>query len=100
MAKSVCSFRQSLQLHKKIEVHQPITYDLLAMIRQLGTPTWFFMLSAADMKWPDMLPNSMVCLIVMKTLKPRHLSRNPTGKKNSYSSQAFSLQAQWCLTCI
>ena len=25
------------------------------MIRQLGTPTWFFTLSAADMKWPDMI---------------------------------------------
>ena len=25
-------------------------YDLLAMIRQLGTPTWFFTLSAADLK--------------------------------------------------
>ena len=30
-------------------------YDLLAMIRQLGTPTWFLTLSAADMKWPDMI---------------------------------------------
>ena len=29
--------------------------DLLAMIRQLGTPTWFFTLSAADRKWPDMI---------------------------------------------
>ena len=25
------------------------------MIRQLGTPTWFFTLSAADLKWPDMI---------------------------------------------
>ena len=25
------------------------------MIRQLGTPTWFFTVSAADMKWPDMI---------------------------------------------
>ena len=24
------------------------------MIHQLGTPTWFFTLSAADMKWPNM----------------------------------------------
>ena len=29
--------------------------DLLAMMRQLGTPTWFLKLSAADMKWPDMI---------------------------------------------
>ena len=25
------------------------------MIRQLGTPTWFLTLSAADMKWPEMI---------------------------------------------
>jgi hypothetical protein len=29
--------------------------DLLAMIRQLGTPTWFLTLSAADLRWPDMI---------------------------------------------
>ena len=33
--------------------YQRTFYDLLAMIRQLGTPTWFFTLSAADLKWPD-----------------------------------------------
>ena len=35
--------------------YQHTFYDLLAMIRQLGTPTWFFTLSAADLKWPDMI---------------------------------------------
>ena len=35
--------------------YQCTFYDLLAMIRQLGTPTWFFTLSAADMKWPDII---------------------------------------------
>ena len=35
--------------------YQRTFYDLLAMIRQLGTPTWFFTLSAADMKWPDII---------------------------------------------
>lgn len=35
--------------------YQHTFYDLLAMICQLGTPTWFFTLSAADMKWPDMI---------------------------------------------
>ena len=25
------------------------------MVHQLGTPTWFFTLSAADLKWPDMI---------------------------------------------
>ena len=35
--------------------YQHTFHDLLAMIRQLGTPTWFFTLSAADLKWPDMI---------------------------------------------
>ena len=35
--------------------YQRTFYDLLAMIRQLGTPTWFLTLSAADMKWPDII---------------------------------------------
>ena len=25
------------------------------MVRQLGIPTWFLTLSAADMKWPDVI---------------------------------------------
>ncbi len=37
--------------------YQRTFYELLAIIRQLGTPTWFFTLSAADMKWPDMIQN-------------------------------------------
>ena len=35
--------------------YQRTFYELLAMIRQLGTPTWFFTLSAADMKWPEVI---------------------------------------------
>ena len=35
--------------------YQRTFYDLLAMVRQLGTPTWFHTLSAADMKWPDVI---------------------------------------------
>ena len=35
--------------------YQRTFYDLLAMIHQLGTPTWFLTLSAADMKWPDVI---------------------------------------------
>ena len=35
--------------------YQYTFYELLAMIRQLGTPTWFFTLSAADTKWPDII---------------------------------------------
>ena len=35
--------------------YQRTFYDLLAMVRQLGTPTWFLTLTAADMKWPDLI---------------------------------------------
>ena len=30
-------------------------YDVLGMIRQLGIPTWFLTLSAANMQWPDVI---------------------------------------------
>ena len=35
--------------------YQRTFYDLLTMICQLSTPTWFFTLSAADLKRPDMI---------------------------------------------
>ena len=35
--------------------YQHTFLDLLAMIRQSGTPTWFFTTSAADLQWPDMI---------------------------------------------
>ena len=35
--------------------YQKTFFEMLAMIRQLGTPTWFFTLTAADMKWPDII---------------------------------------------
>ena len=35
--------------------YQRTLYELLAMIRQLGTPTFFLTISAADMKWPDVI---------------------------------------------
>ena len=34
---------------------QRVMYCVLGMIRQLGIPTWFFTLSAADMQWPDVI---------------------------------------------
>jgi DNA replication protein DnaC len=34
---------------------QKVMYDVLGMIRQLGLPTWFLTLSAADMQWPDVI---------------------------------------------
>ena len=30
-------------------------YDVLAMLRALGIPTWFLTLSAADLHWPEMI---------------------------------------------
>ena len=34
---------------------QVVQYEVLAMIRQLGLPTWFLTLSAADLQWPDVI---------------------------------------------
>ncbi|KAI8490466.1 hypothetical protein Bbelb_317340 [Branchiostoma belcheri] len=34
---------------------QKVLYQVLAMVRQLGTPTWFLTLSAADMHWPEII---------------------------------------------
>ncbi|XP_071788473.1 uncharacterized protein [Asterias amurensis] len=34
---------------------QSIQKNVLAMIRQLGIPTWFCSFSAADMRWPELL---------------------------------------------
>ena len=42
-------------IHGSPPYYQRVFYDLLAMIRQLGTPTRFFTVSAADLKWPDMI---------------------------------------------
>ena len=30
-------------------------YEVLAMIQTLRIPTWFLTLSAADMKWPEVI---------------------------------------------
>ena len=34
---------------------QKMFYELLSMIQTLGIPTWFLTLSAADMKWPEVI---------------------------------------------
>ena len=34
---------------------QRVMYEVLGMIRQLGLPTWFLTLSAADIQWPDVI---------------------------------------------
>ena len=34
---------------------QKVFCDVLAMVRQLGCPTWFMSRSAADMHWPELL---------------------------------------------
>ena len=34
---------------------QKMFYKVLSMIRTLGIPTWFLTLSAADMKWPEVI---------------------------------------------
>ena len=33
---------------------QKFMYDILAMVKQLGIPTWFMTLSCADLSWPEL----------------------------------------------
>ena len=29
-------------------------YEVVAMVKQLGIPTWFMTLSCADLRWPEL----------------------------------------------
>ena len=49
------AYRYLKQVRGTPSYWQKVHYDVLAMIRQLGIPTWFLTLSATDMKWPDVL---------------------------------------------
>ena len=42
-------------IHGSPPYWQKMFYELLAMIQTLGIPTWFLTLSAADMKWPEVI---------------------------------------------
>ncbi len=48
-------YRFMRQLRGTPDFWTGVRMDLMAMVRQLGTPTWFLTMSAADMQWPDVL---------------------------------------------
>ena len=58
---------------------QRVMYDVLAMIRQLGVPTWFLTLSAADMQWPDVIQTIACQYGRDDLLKPCALKRRANG---------------------
>ena len=33
---------------------QRFMYEVVAMVKQLGIPTWFMTLSGADLRWPEL----------------------------------------------
>ncbi len=47
---------------------------MLAMIRQLGIPTLFFTLSAAETRWPELL------VILMKTVRNKNITEAETSE--------------------
>ena len=49
------AYRFMKNIHGSLLYYQHTLYDLLAIIHQLGTPTWFFTLLAVDLKWSDMI---------------------------------------------
>ena len=61
---------------------QRVMYDMLAMIRQLGIPTWFLTLSAADMQWPD----------VIRTIARQY---GTTYTEEDIASMSFEEKSKW-----
>mgnify|MGYP003706940761 CR=1 FL=1 len=59
-----------------------IFYDVLAIVRKLGIPTWYFTVSAADMQWPD----------VTQTIA-RQYGTNLTD--NDVQNLSFDERCQW-----
>nr|XP_039258260.1 uncharacterized protein LOC120334820 [Styela clava] len=55
MIKTDKAFRILQNIRGSPAYFQDVFYDVLAMIRQIGIPTFFFTLSAADMRWPDLI---------------------------------------------
>ena len=36
-------------------------YEVVAMVKQLGIPTWFMMLSRVDLRWPELFKSLPKC---------------------------------------
>ncbi|GFR50622.1 hypothetical protein Agub_g12709, partial [Astrephomene gubernaculifera] len=49
------AYRDFKQLRESPDYWDKAKKDLFAMLRQLGQPTFFMTLSAADLQWPDLL---------------------------------------------
>ena len=52
---SLCTYSFLKNVRGSPPYYQRTFLDLLAMVRQLGNPTSFFTMSAADLQWPDMI---------------------------------------------
>ena len=80
--------------------------ELMAMIRQLGIPTLFISLSAADTKWTDLL-KSIYISIHQKNISPSEIENMPWSEKCKLIStdpgtctQYFHNRVQKFVSCI
>ena len=55
MIRTDAAFRFMKNVRGSPSYWKTVMFDLLAMVRQLGIPTWFLTLSAADLKWPEVI---------------------------------------------
>jgi hypothetical protein len=53
LVKSDVAFKCLKQVRGSPAYFQSMLYDITAMVRQLGVPTWFCTFTSADMLWPD-----------------------------------------------
>ena len=47
---------------------QKFMYEVVAMVKQLGIPTWFMTLSCADLRWPGLNYFRLLLELMAKTL--------------------------------
>ena len=67
-------------------------YEVLGRIRQLGLPTWFLTLSAADMQWPDVIQTiAHQYRTILREDKSKWLKQNPVtaARHFHYRLQTF-----------
>ena len=83
-------------------------YDVLAMLRSLGIPTWFLTLSAADLHWPEMI--QAVAAQFGRTLsqqdvlkmsiaeRSKHLRENPVTGVRMFQHRVEGFFSQYILS--
>ena len=69
-------------------------YEVLAMVKQLGIPTFFMTLSCADLHWNELI--SIIAKLKGENLQDEHMNRNPVLLARHFQSNSY----KWALSKI